>query len=88
MKTITWNGPIDSAELLDCVGDYFAHVPDICDLVAAVKDKKFGLGMIWNSTDFDKIRDSLEHFPKTWIIGQVRDRLFECVERMKAEGER
>lgn len=53
---------------------------DIISLIDAIIDKKWGMGLIWQSTDFKKIRENLEGYPDRWVIGQDRDFLFELVD--------
>jgi len=86
-KGITVTKPIDHPHMLDHLHDYFSHTPDIRALVDAIRDKKYGLGLIWNSTDFDGIRERLSGYPDTWVISQTATKLFEWIDKQEVSND-
>jgi hypothetical protein len=56
---------------------------DIRALCSAILDKRNGLGMIWNTTDFEGIKKRFYELPRTYWITKVGKALLKNVEMIK-----
>lgn len=76
-----------SREKLEHLRWYYGHFPrnkdnqKMLSLINALIDKKWGMGLLWGSTNFEEIKTALEKFGNNTVIGRDRDFLFSLVDK-------